>query len=120
MKNWIDTTTVEPKITRKATEMADFVFGTGFRDEKSKFIAAHYTREQYITANGIQRAISETSGVTLDIMDILGKTPAEIQAKFELKCGMKNRRAGVVTLEKKYGHESAARIVKNHSGRNIC
>ena len=30
-----------------------------------------------------------------------------------------NRRAGVRGLVKKYGHESAERIVKNHSGRTI-
>jgi len=30
-----------------------------------------------------------------------------------------NRRAGVRALEHKYGHEAAARIVKNHSGRTI-
>ena len=43
--------------------------------------------------------------------DLLGSM-VELTAKY-------NRRAGVRGLVKKYGHESAERIVKNHSGRTI-
>lgn len=49
----------------------------------------------------------------------IGATREEIVAAAESKKQHYNRRAGVRALETKYGHEAAARIVKNHSGRNI-
>lgn len=46
-------------------------------------------------------------------------TREEVQAIAESKAKRYRRRAGVRALERKYGHESAARIVKKHSGRTI-
>jgi len=42
-----------------------------------------------------------------------------IVAKAEAKQRRYNRRAGVRALERKYGHDAAARIVKKYSGRTI-
>lgn len=120
MKNWIDITTVTPRITPKSHQSADMVFKTdGFKSEQDKFISANFTREQYLNAEGMVRSISEKTQVNLDVMDFLGKTNEEIQARFDEKCGNRNKRAGVRALVSKYGHESAERIVKKHSGRTI-
>jgi len=48
-----------------------------------------------------------------------GATRDEVVAIAESKAKRYRRRAGVRALERKYGHEAAARIVKKHSGRTI-
>ena len=119
MKNEIDTTTLEPKITPKSHQSANYIWGTTCPTPQTQFITANFTREQYLNAEGLIRSIAELTQISLDIMDVLGKTREQVQITFLEKLSHRNRRAGVRTLVQKYGHESAARIVKNHSGRNI-
>jgi hypothetical protein len=119
MKQSLDTHTLSPKITPKSHQDADSIFGSGFCTEHAKYVAAHYAREQYLEADGLARSIRENSPVNLNPMDIIGKTRDEVQAIFEEKLGKLNKRAGVRTLVSKYGHETAAAIVKKHSGRTI-
>ena len=112
MKHQIDTRTLTPKITRTDNEKADYVYGEGFRDEETKFIARTYTREQYLSAAGLIRSISENSPVwNIDILDVLGKTPDEIQAIFESKLARSNKRAGYRTLKSRYGEDAAKNII---------
>jgi len=62
----------------------------------------------------------EYDGVTIQPDKVkFGATREEIVAIAESKAKRYRRRAGVRALERKYGHESAARIVKKHSGRTI-
>lgn len=49
----------------------------------------------------------------------VGTSREQLTAAAEAKRKTYKNRAGVRALQAKYGHEAAARIVKNHSGRNI-
>jgi len=49
----------------------------------------------------------------------LGIGRAELEATAKHRKSQANGRRGVNALVKKYGHESAARIVKKYSGKNI-
>lgn len=65
-------------------------------------------------------AVAREFGFPLDASKIeFGASREAIVAIAEGKARQYRRRAGVRALEKKYGHEAAARIVKRHSGRTI-
>lgn len=120
MKNELDIITVNPKVTRKISELAEWMFGDSpVRTPKAVFISKNFTREQLANALALITAIHDLTGVTLDEMDVLGKSNDEIQTVYNTKCAARNRRAGVRALVHKYGHDSAERIVRNHSGRTI-
>jgi len=64
--------------------------------------------------------VSAEFGIPMDAAKFqIGTTRDQLVAAAELKRKNYHRRAGVRALEAKYGHEAAARIVKNHSGRSI-
>ena len=118
MKNWVDIKTLEPKITRKSEETADHIFNNPLTPT-SKHIAANYTRNQVLRADGLQRAIRETSRVTIDLIDILRLSAEELQAAFDKKLGRRNRSAGARALSRKYGKDNAERIIARKTGRHI-
>ena len=64
--------------------------------------------------------VSEEFGFTLDASKIeFGSTVEQVREIAQAKAKSYRARAGVRALEQKYGHESAARIVKKYSGRTI-
>jgi hypothetical protein len=64
--------------------------------------------------------VGEEFGFSLDASKIeFGASIEQVRQIAESKAKAYRRRAGVRALEQKYGHDSAARIVKRHSGRNI-
>lgn len=64
--------------------------------------------------------ISQAYGFTIHADKVsFGASRDEIVEIAEKKSKRHNRRAGVRALQHKYGHDAAARIVKNHSGRTI-
>lgn len=65
-------------------------------------------------------AVAGEFGLSLDASKItFGATREQIVSIAQAKARNYKNRAGVRALEQKYGHEAAARIVKNHSGRTI-
>jgi hypothetical protein len=121
MKNELDITTVEPKTSRKNTEMVKWMFdqSNNIRPAKTVFISKNFTVAQVENALNLRDTIQAMTGVSLDEIDILQKSTSELQSIYNAKCAARNKRAGVRALVSKYGHESAERIVKNHSGRTI-
>lgn len=64
--------------------------------------------------------VAQEFGFPLDASKFdLGVSREQVVALAESKVRQYRRRAGVRALEQKYGHESAARIVRRHSGRTI-
>lgn len=64
--------------------------------------------------------VGEEFGFALDASKVeFGATVEHVREIAQAKAKSYRGRAGVRALEAKYGHESAARIVKKHSGRSI-
>jgi hypothetical protein len=57
--------------------------------------------------------------LSLTVSDIYGKTDEQIQAIIDRKVAINKKSAGARAVSKKYGKESAERIIKNKTGKNV-
>lgn len=64
-------------------------------------------------------AVLEATGLHLDHARVWGLSSEQMMAEAQKVQGRNKKRAGVKALVRKYGHESAERIVYKHSGRTI-
>ncbi len=88
---------------------------------QNQHIAANYTLEQVVDAMRLARAIREASNNAAKpgLLDILGKTPEQVQGWVDAKTLRYNRSAGARALSRKYGKEGAEAIIEKHTGRKV-
>jgi len=88
---------------------------------QNQHIAANYTLEQVVDAMRLARAIREASNSAAKpgLLDILGKTPEQIQGWVDSATLRYNRSAGARALSRKYGKDGAEAIIEKHTGRKV-
>lgn len=77
------------------------------------------TLEEIAAHVALCRALSEQYRVTLDPAALWGSTPEDVRARALGKARSNAGRRGVKALENTYGHEFAAKLVHEKSGRTI-
>jgi len=122
MKNWVDISQLtEYSINDRMEQDAANLFAYPPLTAAERYVVVNFTQDQVLQAMGLARAIREASQFAVDphYTDVIGKPTAEIQAWFDQKLSRHNRSAGARALSRKYGKNSAERIIQQNTGRNV-